>query len=313
MPINHSRYTPQENRYEIDEKAHIFVPGVRLFDEDRLHEWLKQNIDKEINISLLFHKFVRWFKEDKQDGNIKEVSFSKDFYIPNRENPDPTNDRHWKKMTKNYKDEHLEDIVELTKKPPSRYEELKNRYFSGCLISFTLTTKTRLLIGFAGSHTILENSLFLHPYYGFPVIPGSSLKGIARHYCKEYKGLSNDLILRIFGNESDEGGAKEGEVIFFDAWPENWPQDGKGILELDVMTPHYSEYYNLTKFPSDDQKLIRIIFLAVRKGVKFKFCLGASRICKDSEIANVAKCYLEKALKTFGAGAKTGSSYGYFE
>jgi CRISPR-associated protein Cmr6 len=169
------------------------------------------------------------------------------------------------------------------------------------------------LIGFAGSDTILENSLSLHPYYGFPVIPGPSLKGITRHYCREYEGLPDDAMLRIFGNESEEKEAKEGEVVFFDAWPERWPSDGKGLLELDVMSPHYSEYYSQKKFPSDDQDPIPIVFLAIRKGIDFRFCLVPSRVCKDINIVRLGKCYLEKALKTFGAGAKTGSSYGYFE
>ena len=314
MPINHKRYRPKENRYGINEKAHIFVPGIKLFNNDFLHQWLRDGASSEINISLLFHKFPRWFKEVDKGGDIKNVSLSRVFEISKRKNADPLNNRDWKKDPKNYKKEHLEDIVELTKTPPQRYEDLKNRYFSIYSHTFILRTKTRLLIGFAGTDTILENSLSLHPYYGFPVIPGSSLKGLARHYCKEYESLSEETILKVFGHESGrEDETQEGEVVFFDAWPERWPPDAKGILELDVMTPHYSEYYSQKRFPSDDQDPIPIIFLAVRKGVEFRFCLSASRICRDDSPVALARCYLEKALKTFGAGAKTGSNYGYFE
>lgn len=312
MPINHKRLKPNKNREQIDEKRRIFVPGVSLFDEDGLYEWLTANERREINISLLFHKFPRWFKHLK-GRDLVDISLIKVFKIPKHKKANPSNPRDYKSEPYNYKKEHLEDIVELTKQPPQRYEDLKRRHLSGCLHTFILKTKTRLLIGFAGGDTILENSLSLHPYYGFPVIPGSSLKGLARHFCKEYEALPEEVILKVFGNEAKESEPQQGEVAFFDAWPERWPENGKGILELDVMSPHYSEYYSQKNFPGDDQNPIPIIFLAVRKGVEFRFCLSPSRTCKDKSIVALAKCYLEKALKTFGAGAKTGSNYGYFE
>ncbi len=313
MSIDHKRYKPDENRHMIDEEAHIFIPGVKVFEEDFLYKWLKQNENKEINLSLLFHKFPRWFKELDAQNNIADITLARVFEKLKHKKANPANPGDYKKVTHSYKNEHLEDIIELTKRQPQIYEDLKKRYFFEYTNSFTLKTKMRLLIGFAGSDTILENSLSLHPYYGFPVIPGSSLKGLARHYCREFEQLSDDVLLRLFGNESGEKDTKEGEVVFFDAWPEKWPADGEGLLELDVMSPHYTKYYDKQRFPGDDQDPIPIIFLAVRKGIEFRFSLRPSRICKDKSIVALAKCYLEKALKTFGAGAKTGSSYGYFE
>ena len=314
MPINHRRYKPNKNRHGIDEKNRIFVPGIKLFNNDFLHQWLRENHCSEINLSLLFYKFPRWFKEIDQEGNIEKISLSKIFEKPKHDNANPSNDRDWKKDTRDYKKEHLEDVVELTKKPPRGYDLMKTRYYSQCSESFTLKTKTRLLIGFAGSNTILENSLSLHPYYGFPVIPGSSLKGLARYYCKKNKYLSEETILKVFGHESGrEDEAQKGEVVFFDAWPEQWPSDGKGMLELDVMTPHYSKYYSQEEFPADTQDPIPILFLAIRKGIEFRFCLKTSKTCKNDNSIKLAKCYLEKILKTYGIGAKTGSSYGYFD
>jgi CRISPR-associated protein Cmr6 len=44
---------------------------------------------------------------------------------------------------------------------------------------FSMTTISPLVVGL-GVHTVLETSLTLHPIYGFPIIPGSALKGLAR-------------------------------------------------------------------------------------------------------------------------------------
>lgn len=44
---------------------------------------------------------------------------------------------------------------------------------------FELTVDYRLVVGFGAEH-VLETSLCLHRIYGFPMIPGSALKGVAR-------------------------------------------------------------------------------------------------------------------------------------
>lgn len=301
------RLKPGENRYKIDEAEHILVPGAKIFDNDWLCQWLRTD-GTEVNIDILFHKFPRWYVNTGR--NPAEIDLSKMFEIPKKHGG-------YKKDPHDYKREHLEDIVELSRTPPKNYARLKSRHFFDETYSFTLTTATRLLIGFAGSDTILENSLSLHPFYGFPVIPGSSLKGLTRHYCSEYEKpsekITSELIKRIFGN-TEATDAEEGEVVFMDAWPQEWPQ-GKPILNLDIMTPHYGAYYQKESnaLPSDDKDPVPIPFLAVAKGVKFRFCLLPSSRCKDKNIVRTTICLLQDALKTFGAGAKTGSSYGYFK
>lgn len=274
-----------------EDKTKITIPGVPIFNNGFFYEWLNAT-NNGINISLFYKKFIRWYV----DGN--KLVLSKDFDRKNK---------------KDYKKDHLEFIADLSEKPLQNYKDIKKRYYFSSSNSLVLTSKTRLLIGFAGGETVLENSVSLHPYYGFPVIPGSSLKGITRHYCDEFEDVDKNMIIRIFGSESSDNDAQEGEVIFMDSWPDDWHPDKKGLLELDVMSPHYTSYYNKQSFPSDDQQPVPVIFLAVRKGVKFRFALLPSKLCRDESIVVLAKCYLEKALKRFGAGAKTGSSYGYFK
>jgi len=218
---------------------------------------------------------------------------------------------------KNFRREHFEEICELSKNPTANYEKLKNRYFIDQRWSFTLKTKVRLIVGFSGG-SVLENSISFHPFYGFPIIPSSGLKGVTRHYCSEYLVEKNKIekttIDKIFGNNPEAGSddSYEGDVIFFDAWPEEWERN-KSMLELDIMTPHYPKYYQGLEYPTDKQSPKPIVFLAVKKGITFRFCLKPSSKSKEQNHVNLAECFLKQALKTFGVGAKTGSNYGYFE
>jgi len=215
-------------------------------------------------------------------------------------------------VDKNYRSEHFAKVTECSSKllRELEYEQLQQRYFFDQSCSFTLKTKTRLLVGFAGSGSVFEVSISLHPLYGFPVVPGSALKGLARSFCLD-SGVDLKEITRMFGNEpqAKEKDIIEGEVVFLDAWPQS---SGEPLLEMDIMTPHYGEYYGGTGLPSDSDKANPVHFLAVPRDVEFRFCLMPSRICKDKTIVGRVKDYLVSALKSYGVGAKTGSSYGYF-
>ena len=227
--MKRQRLTKSNNREMIDETKGIFVPGTRFFDNDFLYDWLEANLQiGDVNISLLFHKYPRWFKSCDQQGTLAEISLSYD-----------------------YKREHLEHIRSLSCHLPTNYDELKKRHFGAhSRDKIVRETGTRLLIGFAGTGTVFENSLSLHPLYGFPTIPGSSIKGLVRSYCRD-TGVDPGEILNIFGNESENANKKaiEGQVVFMDAWPDE--SSSKELLGLDVMTPHYSKYYGKKALPAD--------------------------------------------------------------
>lgn len=118
---------------------------------------------------------------------------------------------------------------------------------------------------------------------------------------------------RIFGSQ-EWGGA----LIFYDAIIH--PDEKGKLLEMDVMTPHYKEYYDKVsqgqpgKPPSDDQNPVPIPFLAVPGGTLFAFAIG-SRISDEHSAADrqQTRTWLETALFEMGIGAKTSAGYGHFE
>lgn len=182
-------------------------------------------------------------------------------------------------------------------------------------ITFRAETDWRFVTGL-GRNTPFEVGFTFHRLYGFPVIPGSGLKGLARTWAyfrlKEKKPdrepEEDSLFATIFGQapEGEETGGSAGGAIFFEAVPLNEPE-----LELDVMTPHYPKYYNKTKAPSDDQDPIPIPFLTVKRGVLFHFAVGW-RGAPNAEAHAQAVDWLKAGLKHLGAGAKTAAGYGYF-
>jgi CRISPR-associated protein Cmr6 len=199
---------------------------------------------------------------------------------------------------------------------------------------FEATTSWRLVIGLGASHP-QETSMTLHHIYGIPYIPGSAIKGVTRYWailkfaeemCKNEnlefekaiekvsKALENgekidlkveDLefnqLIEIFGTQKQQG-----KVIFFDAYPV-----GEINLKIDVMNPHYPEYYSKGQAPTDWQNPIPIKFLTV-ENTKFQFYL-AVRGKNSNKILEKTKELCLEALKEHGIGAKTSLGYGIFE
>jgi CRISPR type III-B/RAMP module RAMP protein Cmr6 len=248
----------------------------------------------KVNPALIFDKYFLW--------GISEDNLPT--YSPNNKD--------------NFKVQHLERIVKYQiPLEATSYTHLKNRKNSlPGTISFSLNTKTRVAVNHGGE-SILENSISIHPYYGFPIISGSAIKGVTRHYCREFEDLDGDLEKRIFGNLPSEKKSQKGSILFIDAWPRTVNKNLlSNFFELDVFTPHYQGYYQKKKFPKDDQSPVPVHFLAVKKGIEFEFSVAPSLgYSKENVIEdmNLAKGLITNALKTFGVGAKTDSSYGYFE
>lgn len=222
------------------------------------------------------------------------------------------------------------------------YEELKQRYRRAMETegSVTLVTATRLIV-WHGGESVLESSIALHYLYGFPIIPGSSIKGVTRHYLEEeYSGTqklseitifepsSDDpayarfiketylekFIKRVFGESADSDKKSEGEIVFMDAWPE----DLTGLLEVDVLNPHYKRYYETEapQSPSDTLSPEPHYFLAVKKDKRFSFFIRYAGFVLNRQDKTLLKCAMlamVNALKDYGIGGKTGASYGYFK
>lgn len=104
---------------------------------------------------------------------------------------------------------------------------------------------------------------------------------------------------RIFGTQRNIG-----RLLFFDAYPLD-----KVGLEIDIMNPHYPQYYQGKKPPTDYQDPVPITFLTLGSKTKFEFLLAG----KEEQLLDEALKYLKGALTNLGIGAKTALGYGIFE
>jgi len=195
-------------------------------------------------------------------------------------------------------------------------------------VFFTAKTDWRMVVGLGGE-SVLETDLTLHSLYGMPYIPGSALKGLARAYVTQEKSVyyiaasdnkqkmvpskddehDHEDIKRIFGTQE-----KAGTVVFFDAMPLN----GNAHFELDIMNPHYPDYYqtlqkNTPTPPANDQSPIPIPFLTVAN-TTFAFAIAPLNSYKQQHIDDVVlvKGWLQEAVQKYGVGGKTSAGYGYF-
>ncbi|MBN1873208.1 MAG: type III-B CRISPR module RAMP protein Cmr6 [Anaerolineae bacterium] len=237
-----------------------------------------------------------------------------------------------------------------------------------------MTPEWRFITGL-GAKTALEVGFTFHRLYGFPIIPGSGLKGLTRMAAlfeiaemlsieglglqrtrelleqkqktpfqkleifllandermqestasnarvkerllhEEQQALVNlklergltalesnkvTIFRRIFGTQYAEG-----EIVFLDAVPAELP-----TLEVDVMNPHFPEYYQNNQFPTDSQSPRPVFFLTVGQ-TPFWFAVGR-RSQVGAELQTIALNWLKYGLTKLGAGAKTAAGYGYF-
>lgn len=160
---------------------------------------------------------------------------------------------------------------------------------------FQASPDWRVVIGLGGA-SVLETGLTTHRVYGFPYLPGSSVKGLARAYA-ELVAKAQEEILTIFGNTTQAG-----QVIFFDAIPL------KISMELDIMNPHVAEYYQGNSPPADYLSPTPIYFLTIGKQSEFYFALAG----QDAGMVEKACQWLCGALEELGAGGKTTAGYGTF-
>ena len=214
-------------------------------------------------------------------------------------------------------------------------------------ITFSLKTDWRFIAGL-GRKGPLEVGFTFHRY-GFPILPGSSVKGVARAWAllqiAEKVGATDlkelDGILSADGDKerkkyADWKARQPGEVqkladdfrtifgtiavagraIFFDGIPACKP-----TLELDIMNPHFPDYYQGNQPPTDWQSPVPVYFLTVAANTEFRFAVGwrvddeGWRGILDAEgrrLHDLAQQWLKYGLTRLGAGAKTSAGYGYF-
>ena len=140
-----------------------------------------------------------------------------------------------------------------------------------------------------------------------------------KYLCKAPKVLEMDIkelkqnyicsFSRAFGSQEEKG-----EIVFFDAYPISLTVDGQGILELDVINPHYGEYYRGEEPPADWLSPNPVFFLAVRRGTVFHVLLAQRPPCRPADnLLETVAGWVKQALKELGIGAKTRAGYGQLD
>jgi CRISPR-associated protein Cmr6 len=187
----------------------------------------------------------------------------------------------------------------------------------------------KLIVGL-GADNVIEAGLALNHIYGVPVIPGSSLKGLAAHYCSEVWGAGEQKFCGPTRNERDKITAPAGEhydfmfgstedaggIVFHDAWIV--PDSLGGALVRDVMTPHHGNYYAKENgdngqmcAPTDFDDPTPVTFLSVRGNFEIHvICNAVGSQEEKDRWEEIALELLKRAIEDWGAGGKTNSGYG---
>ncbi len=107
----------------------------------------------------------------------------------------------------------------------------------------------------------------------------------------------------VFGSQKVKG-----QVCFMDAFPMNiMLEDDSPILCLDILNPHYQEYYQAgEKPPADYLDPVPCFFFTLRRGTVFSFLLHGN----DKNLVKKATKWCQAAIREAGIGAKTAAGYG---
>lgn len=191
-------------------------------------------------------------------------------------------------------------------------------------------TTSRLLLHPASNATVTEGSVLLHHTYGTPYVPGSALKAAARHAFGargQATVKDGDLDLKqvewLFGAEKPDVPAYQEDArrdlaSLFEFHDALWlpPEPGApSPLELDVVTPHHSDYYTSAALtpPAEWDSPIPTTRLTVRAGVEFLLCIDCPPGPGNALgpwLEFVGSDLLLSALAFDGVGSRTTSGYG---
>ncbi|WP_077614751.1 type III-B CRISPR module RAMP protein Cmr6 [Caenibacillus caldisaponilyticus] len=228
------------------------------------------------------------------------------------------------KKTYNYKLKNLEfpivlnrDLQKIAEHVESQrrraFADLSRRYHVRLLKGKPIG---RLIHGLGGSH-VRETSLTLHPVYGIPYIPASSLKGTVRHwfiqaFCNgdESRLEQHQTGRLIFGTQSRRGVVQFHDIFLFNGLS----------LEPDILTVHFKEYYGKSNPnpATDDQAPNPVMFWTIQAASADIFLTAHKDECHSNghsaeELIDLCAEWTKFALAEIGIGSKTAAGYGYFK
>lgn len=206
----------------------------------------------------------------------------------------------------------------------SRQSALTAAAGASCLRLDAISTAP-FVTGTGMEHPLENGFAFLNPY-GLPYLPGSSVKGVLRRAAQDMAGVHTeyaypnpagwcaDDINALFGKETEsrdsETQRNRGALQCWDVLPQ-MPDDA---LAIEVMTPHFADYYQGKSTPADCESPNPIPFLVVPAGSRFTFHVfcDVARLSPDlaerwQSLLNAAFVH---AFDWLGFGAKTRVGYG---
>jgi CRISPR type III-B/RAMP module RAMP protein Cmr6 len=176
----------------------------------------------------------------------------------------------------------------------------------------------------------LESGFMFHPLFGVPYLPGSGFKGAVRFaYWARYVApegektaeRAKETMRMLFGSddEDDEAKHRRGAAVFFDVFP----PARNTRLAVDVLNPHFKDWYEDRSDESDDQSPVPNFFLAVTSQDPWQFLVVAPRCGGGRKQADQGEAHvkdgltclrqsIEDCLSLWGIGAKTAAGYGLF-
>lgn len=114
---------------------------------------IKLSLKSASNLKLILEKYIPFY--NMQNNRMLDLSKAKE-------------------KVYEFKSNNFQEANNYIKKLNERQRQIADK-------SFTLNTKSRLIVGLGGG-SALEVSIKLHFIYGFPYIPSSSIKGVLRAY-----------------------------------------------------------------------------------------------------------------------------------
>lgn len=193
----------------------------------------------------------------------------------------------------------LESAVNAEKDCSYLYEKLNQRTLDlagGESNTFKISFSWRMRVG--GTRGFAELLLpALHPVFGIPYIPASSLKGAALAWAEKHHSNKGEIQELLGMLESKT--AKAAKIEFLDAFPT------KPCLSVDVATPQWH-------WQNPEQKVIynpepHPLLTLEQPQFLIGFCPTAPQYAGKVE---VVKNWLENALKTGGIGSRVSGGYG---
>lgn len=214
----------------------------------------------------------------------------------------------------------LREVAKLSQRKPAFDFKILNQRWQRMLVQSgaeirTGENTTPLTLHLARASALENAGICLHPIYGFVYLPGTGLKGLARSYAttiwakaQSEKEQAQQKISAVFGTEVDQTEKTCGNIVFYDAWPEQWPR-----LEVDILNSHHPNYYQKQSEPPGDwEDPIPVYFLVVPPKHSWQFPLKKRRSDVADELLELAWQWLIGGLEDLAAGAKTNSGYGVF-